>query len=568
MTLAKRRGFFWNSNEIYGGSAGFYDYGPLGTRLECNLVDIWRDIFVIQEGYAEISTPVITPEMVFSASGHLKEFTDLMVECKKCSEPFRADQLLTEHHPQPDNLNAEEVNGMLTEFGIKCPVCGGALSEAYPFNLMFKTNIGPGSKRIGYLRPETAQGMFINFHLLYRYFREKIPFGVVQIGRAFRNEISPRQGMIRLREFKMAELEYFIDPSDKSHPKYERIKGLKIPLLPAGKPQEEAKPTTVAITLEEAIEKKILGSEVMAYFIGLTYEYLNSIGLSGPSLRFRQHGEKEKAHYAEDCWDAEILTSFGWIECVGIADRSCYDIERHNEYSGHTLAVTIHHEQPIEREVKKVIVDNKALGKKFKALSVKIKAALEKLDGNKVADDGSPLKVNIDGKDYEIDRDCFEVKTVTEKEFGKKIIPHVIEPSFGLDRITFALIENSYYERESSYRVLRFKPQVAPINAGVFPLMAKPELVEVTQKCIENLKNMKLNIFYDDSGSIGRRYARMDEAGTPFCVTIDYDSLKDNTVTIRERDSTDQVRIKIANLPKILNDLIEEKLIFKEIKAA
>jgi glycyl-tRNA synthetase len=567
MTLAKRRGFFWNSNEIYGGSAGFYDYGPLGSQLENNLVELWREVFVIQEGCAEISTPVITPEKVFEASGHLKEFSDLMVECKKCMEPYRADQLLTEHVAQPDGLSAEEVDNSIKEFGVKCPACAGGLTDAYPFNLMFKTTIGPGSRRVGYLRPETAQGMFINFHLMYRFFREKVPFGVVQVGRAYRNEISPRQGMIRLREFKMAELEYFIDPSDKSHPNFEQVKNLKIPMLPGGDIQDTKSPKATIMSLDKALEKGILCSEVMAYFIAVTYQYLNMLGLPDSSLRFRQHQETEKAHYAEDCWDAEILTSYGWIECVGIADRSCYDIERHNEYSGHTLAVTVHHKEPVEIEVNKVVVDNKTLGRKYKGRSVKIKEVLETLDPDKIPEGEAPIKVEIKGETFEIDRDNFEIKRVMEKEFGKKIIPHVIEPSFGLDRILFALVENAYYERDNSYRVLRLDPRVAPIKVGVFPLMAKPELHELTQKCLSGLKGVRLNTFYDDSGSIGRRYARMDEAGTPYCVTVDYDSLEDGTVTVRERDTTDQVRVAVDKLPVIINDLIKGATNFDDLKS-
>jgi glycyl-tRNA synthetase len=566
MMLAKRRGFFWNSNEIYGGSAGFYDYGPLGSSLENNIIQKWRNQFVLREGFAEISTPIITPEKVFEASGHLKEFTDLMVECEKCSEPYRADQLLTDLHPNPDGLDADEVNVIIDNNNVRCPSCGGKLTFPYPFNLMFKTNIGPGSKRIGYLRPETAQGMFVNFHLLYRYFREKLPFGIVQIGRAFRNEISPRQGMIRLREFNMAELEYFVDPSNKTHSNFDKMKDIKLTILSAKAQVNDSENSSSKMTLGDALNQGILCNDVMAYFIGLTNQYLISIGLSDSSLRFRQHLDTEKAHYAEDCWDAEILTSYGWIECVGIADRSCYDIERHNEYSGHTLAVTIHHDTPIEKEVKKIIVDNKNLGRKYKGLSKNIKTALENMDPSKIPEGQEPLTLTVNGEPYEISRDNFEIQSVTEKEFGKKIIPHVIEPSFGMDRILFGLIENAYYERDNDYRVLRFLPQIAPIKVGVFPLMAKSDLSEMAQKCLEILKVKNLMTYYDESGSIGRRYARMDEAGTPFCVTIDYDSLKENTVTIRERDSTEQVRLKIEELPQVMADLIDGICRFNDLK--
>lgn len=566
MTLAKRRGFFWISNEIYGGSAGFYDYGPLGSRLENRIIEKWREIFVVREGFAEISTPLITPEVVFEASGHIKEFTDLMVECEKCAEPYRADHLLTELHPNPDNLKADEVDGLILKNNIKCQTCGGKISKAYPFNLMFKTSIGPGGKRIGYLRPETAQGMFVNFHLLYRYFREKLPFGVVQIGHAFRNEISPRQGMVRLREFRMAELEYFVDPDNKTHPDFANIKDLVLPLLPSENQGNEDTMEILKISLESALEKKIICNETLCYFIGLTYNFLKSIGLQDSVIRFRQHNEFEMAHYAEDCWDAEILTSYGWLECVGIADRSAYDLSQHNKASGYNLSASVHYENPVENEVRKIILNQKELGKKYRELAKKIKTAVERLTADDVPEDNEPLKVVIDDKSMEIDVSCFEIKLVKEKVFGQKIIPHVIEPSFGIGRILLGLLENSYYENDKGFRVLGLKPGISPFDAGVFPLMAKPELISKTKSCIDILKKKKLLVYYDEAGSIGRRYARMDETGTPFCITIDYDTLDKDTVTIRERDTANQIRIPVSDLGVIMADLIESDLSFSDIK--
>jgi glycyl-tRNA synthetase len=522
MTLAKRRGFFWNSNEIYGGSAGFFDYGPLGARLESNLVEVWREYFVINEGFLEISTPIVTPEQVFDASGHVKEFTDLMVECKSCSEPYRADHLLTEYHSNPDNLTAVEVNDLIMSNSIKCQNCGGDLKEAYPFNLMFQTKIGPGSTRKGYLRPETAQGIFVNFHLLYRYAREKLPFGAVQVGRAFRNEISPRQGIIRLREFRMMELEYFVDPEKKTHSEFERMKDTRLLMIPSESECGSGGDSVVEVSLSEALEKNILCNELIAYFIGLTYQYLTAVGLKKSQIRFRQHQKTEMAHYAEDCWDAEINTSYGWIECVGIADRSCYDLEQHIKASGHTLAVTVHHPSPIEKEVKKIVVNNKALGMKYKTLAKKIKTALEEFDSESIPGKNEAVEIQLNGEKYTIEPDCFDIENVIEKEYGRKIIPHVIEPSFGLDRILFALIENSFYERENGYRVLSFRPKIAPTNVGVFPLMTKPELTDVTKKCLKMLREKGLYTFYDESGSIGRRYARMDETGTPLLILISF----------------------------------------------
>jgi glycyl-tRNA synthetase len=302
IALAKRRGFLYPSFEIYGGVAGFYDYGPLGTLLKNNLSDLWREFYVIGEGYGEVNTADITPDEVFTASGHVEEFTDLIVECAKCKSTFRPDFLLTDFHPNPDALSESETEDLMRQENVKCPDCKGELSAPYAVNLMFQTQIGPSAKakRVAYLRPETAQGIFTNFHVLYRYFREKLPFGAVQVGRGYRNEISPRQGMIRLREFNMAEAEIFVDPTDKSFDKFVDVKDTVLPLLP--KTGEDIK-----IAVGEAVEKGIIGNDTLAYFIVLTYNFLTRAGLDPERLRFRQHLDTEMAHYASECWDAELL---------------------------------------------------------------------------------------------------------------------------------------------------------------------------------------------------------------------------------------------------------------------
>ncbi|MCK5559954.1 MAG: glycine--tRNA ligase, partial [Thermoplasmata archaeon] len=283
IALAKRRGFLYPSYEIYGGVAGFYDYGPLGTLLRNNITNLWRQFYVIREGYGEVNTANITPEEVFEASGHVEEFTDLIVECTKCKASFRPDFLLTDFHDNPDALSPAETEDLIISENVRCPDCKGELTAPYSVNLMFQTQIGPSAKakRVAYLRPETAQGIFTNFHLLYRYFREKLPFGAVQLGRGFRNEISPRQGMIRLREFNMAEAEIFVDPNDKSFPKFKNVQDIEIPLVP--KTLEEIK-----IAVGEAVEKGIIGNETLAYFIVLTYNFLTDAGLDPTKLRFRQ----------------------------------------------------------------------------------------------------------------------------------------------------------------------------------------------------------------------------------------------------------------------------------------
>lgn len=557
LTLAKRRGFLWPSSEIYGGVAGFYDYGPLGTSMKRNIEDLWREYYVMREGFAEISTSSISPSEVFVASGHVDEFTDFIVECKKCGELYRADHLVQDYYERADSLSGEELNELIKKHDVKCERCKGVLSHPQPVNLMFLVTIGPGRARPGYLRPETAQGIFTNFAFLYRYFREKLPFGVVQIGKGFRNEISPRQGIIRLREFNMAEAELFIDPEDKSWPKFTDLKDEELSLI-SGEGME------MKIPLENAVNEGIVTSQVLGYFIAMTKRFLVNAGVDPEKLRFRQHLKEEMAHYAADCWDAEAQTSLGWIELVGIADRTCYDLEGHIEHSKQDLRAFERYDEPKEEEKRKILAKLDVLGPKFKGEASKIKEALEALDP-KVIEGKESIEIQIDEKKITVDGECFQVTTIKEKESGRRFVPQVIEPSYGIDRILYVILEHSYNEKED-YVLLKLKPGMAPIKAGVFPLMAKDELIKKAKQIDEILRNAGITTFYDDSGSIGRRYARMDEVGTPFCITIDYDTLKDETVTIRERDTTEQVRMKIGALSDILIDLLKEKVTLNDIK--
>jgi glycyl-tRNA synthetase len=565
ISLAKRRGFIYPSFEIYGGVAGFYDYGPLGTLLKNNLNVLWREFYVIGEGYGEVNTADVTPEEVFKASGHVEEFTDLIVECTKCKSTFRPDFLLTDYHPNPDSLNVNETEDLMRQENVKCPDCNGELTSPNAVNLMFQTQIGPSAKakRVAYLRPETAQGIFTNFHVLYRYFREKLPFGAVQVGRGFRNEISPRQGMIRLREFNMAEAEVFVDPNDKRFDKFVNVKDTVLPLLP--KTGEE-----INISVEEAVEKGIIGNETLAYFVVLTYNFLTRAGLDPYRIRFRQHLDTEMAHYASECWDAEALLSYGWIEIVGIADRTCYDLERHIEHSKQDLTAfkTFDEARTVE---KKVVVPNMdVLGPRYKKDAGKIKQKLDELNPDNVEGIDAGITIDIDGKQLTLESDCYKVNTVQETVAGERIVPNVIEPSYGMDRILYSVLEHAYFEKKDEkgeeYRILKFNSHIAPIKVGVFPLMGKDGLDDKAREIERQLKEQKIMTMYDESGSIGRRYARMDEIGTPFCVTVDYESLEQNDVTVRERDSTEQVRVKIDELPVIIRNLIIGEISFIDLQ--
>lgn len=541
LSLCKRRGFLYPSYEIYGGVAGMYDYGPLGTAMRNNIVEIWRRLYTLGEGFVEIDSETIGPEIVFKASGHVDEFADKMVKCKSCEEAHRADHLVKDLHPNPGILKDKELDELIRKSGVTCPACGGELSSVEEFNLMFKTVIGPGSGRVGYLRPETAQGIFVNFPNLYRYNREKLPLGVIQVGRGYRNEISPRQGVIRMREFNMMEAELFVDPEDKGWPRFDDVKGERLKLL-ANDGRE------MDITVGEAVDQGIICNQVLAYFLWFTQEFLKSVGVDGERLRFRQHEKDEMAHYAADCWDAEALLSFGWTEIVGVADRGCWDLSRHIKFSGVDMTAFKRFDTPHEVERDAIKPKYGLLGPKYKALGAKIGKALEATDPAVMENDA--VTVEVDNEKFVIGKDMFDIVRVKEKVSGVKVIPHVIEPSHGLDRITYTCLEHAYVKKDDM-EMLRLSAAVAPIKFGVFPLMARDELDKVAMEIDEDIRYSGIETYYDDSGSIGRRYARMDEVGTPYCITVDYQTLEDGTVTLRERDSQSQVRITVKDIPLV-----------------
>ncbi|HEX08630.1 MAG TPA: glycine--tRNA ligase [Thermoplasmatales archaeon] len=543
LMLAKRRGILFPSFEIYGGSAGFYDYGPIGSLLKHNIENLWREYYLIKENFLEIETPTITIYDVLKASGHVDEFTDLMLICSKCNRAFKAEEVF------PD-LSEKEIVEAIKEGKLKCPDCNAKIDKSEPFNLMFSTTIGAGKGRKGFLRPETAQGIFTNFHLLYRYIREKIPFGVIQIGRGYRNEIAPRQGIIRLREFSMAEAEVFFDPKEKSHPKYEEIKRNKIRIVYDDKEE--------IISIEDAVNRKIIANDALAYYMSLTQDFLIECGIDKQKLRFRKHNPDELAHYANECWDAEIYSErFGWIECVGIADRSAYDLKAHIEASGKDMYAIRRFKDAKEEKILKIVPNMKKIGSKFREKAQKIKQELEKIEPNKIKD---KISIEVDGEKIELTREYFDVIESKEKKTIEKFVPHVIEPSYGIDRIIYGILEHNFFEtmkKGEKYTILKLNPKIAPIKAGIFPLVNDKRLVDKAKEIEKDLREThKLVVYYDDSGTIGRRYARMDEIGTPFCITVDHQTIEDDTVTVRDRDTTKQIRLKISDLPKYLKEKI------------
>ena len=564
--LARRRGFLWPAFELYGGAAGFYDYGPLGAPLKRRIEDIWRQFFVIQEGFAEIEAPTIGVEGIFQASGHLSGFSDPLTGCKECKEIYRADHLIKHIVEVPDALSNEDIYKCIRENEIGCPECGGELSEVYEFNLMFKTMIGPGNKMAGYLRPETAQGMFINFPRLLRYFRDSLPFAAVQIGKSFRNEISPRQGVIRLREFTQAEAEIFIDPRDKTHPRFDEVKNIRMKFYSQAA-QERGEPEEM--TFGEAAGRGIIAHQTLAYYVARTYQFLLAVGVAPDKMRFRQHKSDEMAHYAADCWDAEVfLDRLGWIEVVGVADRTDYDLKAHTAQSKVNLSVFVNFDEPIKRQKLVVKPDFKALGPRFKGKAKAVGEALKALGPEELK--GDKIRVVVDGETIEIESSLVSCESVEVEVRGEEIIPHVIEPSFGIDRILYTVLDHSYYEDAvdgETRAVLRFHPAVAPIEVAVLPLMDREELVLPAKKIQEELRGLGLRVDYDTSGSIGRRYRRNDEIGTPYEVTVDYETLEQGTVTIRDRDSMLQIRVPLGQVADKLQALLCKGLKFEEAGA-
>jgi len=565
MDLAKRRGFIWPTSECYGAVAGFIDYGPLGAMMKRRVENIWRDFYVIREGYYEIECPTIAQEAVFIASGHVKGFSDKMCQCPHCREYLRADHVAEGGNILiPSIMKNEELAAAITS--CKCPACEEILGnvEVFNFNLMFSTTIGPGSQRTGYLRPETAQGMFVDFSRLLRFYRDKLPFGAVQIGKSYRNEISPRQGMIRLREFTQAEAEIFVHPDEKNHhPSFRRYADYHMPLLTHVRQQKGEDP--VEISMQEAVDTGIIANEYVAYFVALTHELLVTIGIKPERLRFRQHLPDERAHYAIDCWDAEVYSRrFGWVETVGIADRTDYDLNAHAKQSGTPMTVFIQYDEPKKIERRRIIPNMSVLGKQYRT---KAKAIFNALMTAMPTPDGADIEV--DGEKIHIPANLFEVRDEVIDIRGEDIVPHVIEPSYGIDRMCYAVLEQAYDEDIAdgeARTVMHLSPNVAPVQVAVFPLMTRDGLDTIAHEITRTFHKKGILAEYDDSGAIGRRYRRQDEIGTPFAITVDYDTKENDTVTLRDRDSMKQVRITIAKLPETIGALVDGGITFTSLK--
>ncbi|MBD3307658.1 glycine--tRNA ligase [candidate division KSB3 bacterium] len=420
VSLCKRRGFIFQSSEIYGGLNSCWDYGPIGVELKRNVKAAWwQSVVYDRDDMYGLDASILMHPEVWYASGHIKSFSDPLVDCKECKHRFRQDHLDDPH---------------------VCPDCGGALTEARQFNLMFKTFLGPveDSASTVYLRPETAQGIFVNFQNVLTTSRARIPFGIAQIGKAFRNEITPGNFTFRTREFEQMEIEFFVKPGT--------------------------------------------DDEWLQYWKTERFEWYSRYGITKEKLRLREHGADELAHYAKECYDVEYEFPFGWSELEGIANRTDFDLSQHAKFSKKNLSY-------------------------------------------------------------------FDEQDKT------RYVPYVIEPSAGADRSTLAFLVDAYDE-EPDRVVLRFHPHIAPITVAVFPLMRKEHLPDIARDLEKRLRP-HLKVTYDETGSIGKRYRRQDEIGTPYCLTVDLDTPKDEAVTLRDRDTMEQIRIPVAQVLEVLQERLQ-----------
>jgi glycyl-tRNA synthetase len=468
-TFCKRKGFVYSSSEIYGGFSGFWDFGPLGVELFNNIKKDWWNHFVQQKkNMVGIDASIISHPRTWKASGHLEKFNDVFVKCKKCGTDSKLDE---------------------SELGkVKCE-CGGDYESKGKFNLMFETKVGVVNPDVAYLRGETAQGMFMDFRLIQQTSRMQLPFGVAQIGKCFRNEIAPRDFLFRVREFNLAEFEFFINPDEEKCDLLEKKHlNLKFKFLDE-ETQKKGKCDLRDITIKKLLEEKRLG-EWHAYWLAeqILWYYQSNLF----EIKIREHTKDELSHYSSATFDVDYDFPFGSKELGGNANRGQYDLMQHQ------------------------------------------KESKEKME-------------------------------IFDEKYKNKIIPRVIEPTFGMDRVFLAVLTKAYsYDKEKNNIVLRLPAKLAPIKAAIFPIVKEEKMIELSKRIYDDLKK-EFNVNYDESGSVGRRYARNDEIGTPFCITVDEDSLKGKDVTIRDRDTTKQIRIKVSELKDLLRKLISEEIKFEEL---
>lgn len=590
--LLLRKMYVVPSFEIHQGPAGFMDYGPPACALKANILNLWRQHFVVEDQMLEMECTNLTPSNVLEASGHVERFTDFMVRDEKTGESFRADKLLEDAIESliekegknmtdaerdahlvvgrsADAYDAEELHAMLVKYKVKSPSLnkeknspGNDLTKPFPFNLMFKTTIGPEGTSVGFLRPETAQGLFVNFKRLLDYNQQKMPFAGAQIGTGFRNEISPRGGLLRVREFCMAEIEHFVNPDEKAkHIRFKNVKDVVVTLFTA--PSQLSTGEMISTTIGEAVANGIILNESIGYFMGRSQLFFEKIGVDPTRMRLRQHMSTEMAHYAADCWDMEVLLHCGWTECAGHSDRACYDLQAHAKATGHSMFAAARLPEPIVVDKVTCEPNKKKLGPLFKANQKAVITLLEAMEGDELDNFRAELDANgkavIPNTDYAITSDLVTFKTTKKTVEEVKFLPSVIEPSYGIGRVITAVMEHAFTQRENDENrcVMNFRPEIAPIKVGIFRLINNPDFDPIVEEINRMLAMRDLVTKVDSSsGTVGRRYARADELGIPFGITVDFQSLADNAVTVRDRETMAQIRVPIAHVGDVIQHLV------------
>uniref|UniRef100_A0A7J3ZL97 glycine--tRNA ligase n=1 Tax=Fervidicoccus fontis TaxID=683846 RepID=A0A7J3ZL97_9CREN len=567
--IGRRRGFFWQSYEIYGGVAGFYDLGPYGLLLKNNIIEEWRKHFILehQEMIVEIETPIIGPERVYIASGHVESFTDPIVKCESCGKIYRTDHLIEEKlNIKVEGLGKGALEEIIAKNQITCPTCGGRFGEVQFFNLLFKTQIGPYAGHVGYVRPEAAQGMFLAFKRVYQAMRNRLPLGIAQIGRVARNEISPRQGVIRLREFTIMEFEFFFDPLEPGADEYIASKSdSKLRILTASaRKRGDSKPQEYR--LEEVVEEKIVLNPWLAYWMSESQDFLVKLGISRENQFFEEKLPEERAHYSAQTFDQLVKTErWGWIEVSGHAYRTDYDLKRHMLESGKDLYITKQLKEPVKRRVTIVRVNRSELGRRFGAKAGELEKKILSEDPQKLLEAKKRGLVITIGE-HEILPSMYSVEEKEIEEKVRKFIPHVIEPSFGSERLLYVVLEHSLRVKDGRI-ILSLPRRLAPVKVALFPLLSREDMVSKAREIYEMLKSWNYTVIYDDSGSIGRRYARADELGVPAAITVDHRTLEDDTVTLRDRDTWEQIRLGLGNLREALDEYIWSEKSLKELSS-
>ncbi len=527
--------------------SGFLDLGPLGVSLRNLIVEAWKSFFLRPHNFVELSTPIITPHKLLQASGHVENFKDSMTECTQCKRRFRADQLVKEQTGiETEGLSPKELGKIQEERDVRCPECSGILLPPQYFLTMFKTSVGPYGEDLAYARPEAAQGIFVNFKRAFEVMRERFPIGIAQVGTVLRNEISPRQGPIRLREFTIMDFELFFNPEDPHCPYLKEVEDETLAIV-TEEARRQGREDLTHVRTQDAVKHGIVKAPWAAYFMALSKRFLATLGLGENDQRFFEKLPEERAHYSSQTFDHEVkLDRWGWVEVAGFAYRADYDLRSHMEATGTDMRVFKAYEKPIERKVITVRPRYNRIRQLFGTEAGRIGSLIAKQEPRQILQSKKDGFLEIDG--YKIPVDCLDTREETVRESGSRFIPHVVEPSFGVERLVYATMEHNLRMKEDRL-ILGLPFSLAPIQVSVFPLVNRDKIVEKAAEVYRFLlKDSGLRVEYDDSGSIGRRYARADEAGVTVGVTIDYDTLKDDTVTLRDRDTWKQIRIPVAEL--------------------